>query len=219
MKAKDMVSSEIPSLQSRMKVSEGLSVMDEARRDCLPVEEDGLYRGLVRNADLLLREDRELPIGDDFPDKPCVAGEAHPLEAINLLAQLSLPLLPVVEDGSRYCGCISQSSALLAVARLCNTGHKGAIIELEMFPGDYSVVELTRLVEDNGCKVVNLLASPSSESGRINVLLRIDREDAMPVLRSLERFDYRVSGCYQSPSSIDERTERRFRELMYYLEM
>ena len=49
--------------------------------------------------------------------------------------------------------------------------------------------------------------------------LRIDREDATPVLRSLERFDYRVLSCYQLHSAMDDRIEQRIKELMYYLEM
>ena len=37
------------------------------------------------------------------------------------------------------------------------------------------------------------------------------------VLRSLERFDYRVVSCYQLHGVMDERIEQRIKELMYYL--
>ena len=108
---------------------------------------------------------------------------------------------------------------MVAVARLCQTSSSGAIIELEIPRADYSATELTRLVEDNGCRVMNLMIRPDEKSGLWRACLRIDREDATPVLRSLERFDYRVLSCYQLHSVMDDRIEQRIKELMYYLEM
>ena len=114
---------------------------------------------------------------------------------------------------------VREESHLVAVAHLCQTSSSGAIIELEIPREDYSATELTRLVEDNDCRVMNLMIRPDEKTGIWKACLRIDREDATPVLRSLERFDYRVVSCYQLHGVMDERIEQRIKELMYYLEM
>ena len=74
-------------------------------------------------------------------------------------------------------------------------------------------------IEEIDCRVMNLMIRPDEKTGIWKACLRIDREDAAPVLRSLERFDYRVVSCYQLHGVMDERIEQRIKELMYYLEM
>lgn len=167
----------------------------------------------------LLRDDVAGKIGRENWRTPSVREESHLFDVVNQLAQYSDDILPVVTTDHRYVGAISIHSALVAVAHLCQTSSSGAIIELEIPREDYSATELTRLVEDNDCRVMNLMIRPDEKTGIWKACLRIDREDATPVLRSLERFDYRVVSYYQLHGVMDERIEQRIKELMYYLEI
>ena len=47
--------------------------------------------------------------------------------------------------------------------------------------------------------------------------LKIDLVDASPVLRSLERFNYNVRYHFMEQGVVDERLQRRMRELVHYM--
>ncbi len=218
MKAKDMILPEIPFLLAGMPVSRARAEMERSGWSSLPVVDEGEYVGILHNKELTDVAGEEA-VGRENLRRPAVREEAHLLDVVNQFAQYTDDVLPVVDRHRRYVGAIPIHAVMVAVARLCQTSSSGAIIELEIPRADYSATELTRLVEDNDCRVMNLMIRPDEESGMWRACLRIDREDATPVLRSLERFDYRVLSCHQLHSVMDDRIEQRVKELMYYLEM
>lgn len=218
MKAKDMILPEIPFLTPGMSVAQASSAMASSGQSSLPVVDGGVYIGVVHEKELS-RGNASGTVGCEPLRAPAVREETHLLDVVNQFAQYSDDVLPVVDGRRRYVGAIPIHAVMVAVARLCQTASSGAIIELEIPRADYSATELTRLVEDNDCRVMNLMVRPDEATGMWKACLRIDREDATPVLRSLERFDYRVLSCHQLHGVMDDRIERRIRELMYYLEM
>ncbi len=218
MKAKDMILPEIPFLIPGMSVAQASSAMASSGQSSLPVVEGGLYIGVIHEKELL-RGSVSGTVGREPLRTPSVREETHLLDIVNQFAQYSDDVLPVIDSCRRYVGAIPIHAVMVAVARLCQTSSSGAIIELEIPRADYSATELTRLVEDNDCRVMNLMIRPDEETGMWRACLRIDREDATAVLRSLERFDYRVLSCYQLHGVMDDRIEQRIKELMYYLEM
>ena len=219
MTAKDIISDQIPCIYPEMKVSEAIARIEEAKLKCLPVVSDRLYRGIICEKELLTLSAPDDKIGDMDLYAPSVRADSHILEVLNRMAQLSLDILTVVSADNEYLGSESMCSLLFPFSTFCHTSQPGAIIEIAVRPGEYSATEICRLVEDNNSKVVSLFSFPDGESGMLTVAIKIDREDASSVLRSLERFNYRILRCYQHQDVIDERTEHRFRELMYYLEM
>jgi GDP-D-mannose dehydratase len=102
-----------------------------------------------------------------------------------------------------------------------NMGNEGAWIVLEMNPADYVLSQIVHLIEQNNAKVWHVFSYMEEETSRQTVLLRIDLEDASPVVRSLERFNYTV--IYHSQKQrftlADETMRNRLDELMYYLEL
>lgn len=171
-----------------------------------------------------------------LPEIPLLTPGMSVKQGLATMQMSGLSSLPIVDEGS-YVGVVHEKELLRddvagkigrenwrtpsvrEESHLCQTSSSGAIIELEIPREDYSATELTRLVEDNDCRVMNLMIRPDEKTGIWKACLRIDREDATPVLRSLERFDYRVVSCYQLHGVMDERIEQRIKELMYYLEM
>ncbi len=216
--AKDMILPEIPCLTPETTVVQGLETMQRKHWTSLPIVEEGLYTGVI-HAEELMRDRNLEVIGRENLRTPSVRRESHLLEVLNQFAQYRDDVLAVIDDEQRYCGAIPIRRAVVAMARLCHTASAGAIIELEIPGEDYSATELSRLVEDNDCRVVNLLARPDASTGLWRICLRIDREDATAVLRSLERFNYRVVSCHRGRDVMNDRAEQRLKELMYYLEI
>ena len=58
-----------------------------------------------------------------------------------------------------------------------------------------------------------------SNTGRLIISIKIDLEDASPVIRSFERCNYTVLFYFMKKGMVDDLLEQRMSELMYYINM
>ena len=95
----------------------------------------------------------------------------------------------------------------------------GSLVVLEVTPRDYSLAEIARLVEVNHAHVLRMLSHEDRETGRLLITLQIDLEDASPVIRSFERFDYTVLYHFMKRGLVDDLLRQRVDEVLHYMEM
>lgn len=218
MRAGDIISTSIPVVEVGCTARECLDIMVENGLDNIFVVENSIYRGTV-TLQQCSENDNKIKVGEFFTQPPAAQAQAHILEAVELFSEQPHSLLAVVDAANNYIGCITSTDIIKAVSTLCNAAHPGAVIEIEMFPEEYSMTEIARLIEDNHCKLITLFSYTNNATGLLHVQIRTTCEDATPILQSFERYGYRVVATYYPQGRIDKRTEQRLRELMYYLEM
>lgn len=220
MLVKDFITKEIPVVKDYDTVGYALRLMDELKLKQLPlVTGEGLYRGLVEEKGLLEEPLSTMPLADVSRLEVSMQGDGSLHEALALMTRYGLSLLPVRSSGGRYVGAITQERLLEGLAEWCGADREGSVIVLELEARDYSLTELSRLVESNNAHVLSLLTHLDEQSGRWLVVLKIDLVDASPVLRSFERFNYVVRYHFMEQGVVDERLQRRMRELLYYINM
>ncbi len=221
MRVKEILSTHIPAATADTPIDRCIEWMNIHDTTALPVVDDQRYYGIVlqHTTQNIIDDDEPVTAAVGATKIPAVYPDAHLLEAVNIFAQYQTSIVAVTTPDNIYCGYITLSDLMQAVAILCNTSHPATVIEVELLPEDYSATELTRLVEDNHSKVIGLFAYPMADSGLLRVQLRINRQDASAVLQSLERYNYQVVATYTPEGKIDERIKQRLQELMYYLEM
>ena len=220
MLVKDFITKEIPVVKDYDTVGYALRLMDELKLKQLPlVTGEGLYRGLVEEKGLLEEPLSTMPLADVSRLEVSMQGDGSLHEALALMTRYGLSLLPVRSSGGRYVGAITQERLLEGLAEWCGADREGSVIVLELEARDYSLTELSRLVESNNAHVLSLLTHLDEQSGRWLVVLKIDLVDASPVLRSFERFNYVVRYHFMEQGVVDERLQRRMRELLYDINM
>ena len=220
MLVKDFITKEIPVVKDYDTVGYAFRLMDELKLKQLPlVTGEGLYRGLVEEKGLLEEPLSTMPLADVSRLEVSMQGDGSLHEALALMTRYGLSLLPVRSSGGRYVGAITQERLLEGLAEWCGADREGSVIVLELEARDYSLTELSRLVESNNAHVLSLLTHLDEQSGRWLVVLKIDLVDASPVLRSFERFNYVVRYHFMEQGVVDERLQRRMRELLYYINM
>ncbi len=96
---------------------------------------------------------------------------------------------------------------------------ENSLIILEVALRDYTLAEIARIVESNNAHVMSLSVQPLSGGSALLVSLKLDVDDPTAVLRSFERFSYRVVYHYMREGEVTDRQKDRLDELMYYLEM
>ena len=192
MLVKDFITKEIPVLKSFDTAEYALALMEDFKLKHLPLLSDSAYQCLVSEKDLLALPDPSATIGEPVLFAPAISENGHLHEALAMITRYGLSLLPVVSVDGTYLGAITRDRLVDALSELCNAEAAGSVIVLEMMPQDYSLTDIARLVEANNAHVLNLLSHQDKDTGRLLITLKIDLEDASPVIRSFERFNYTV---------------------------
>ncbi|MCE5177910.1 MAG: hypothetical protein LLF81_02035 [Porphyromonadaceae bacterium] len=99
------------------------------------------------------------------------------------------------------------------------TETENSLIILEIPFKDYTLTEIARIVESNNVHVMALSVMPVAGGADLLVSLKLDADDPSAVLRSFERFNYRVVYYFMRKGEVTDTQQERLDELMYYLEM
>ncbi len=218
MTAIEIIDHEIPSLKWSDSGLSALSLLEEFKVSELPLIEDQKYIGLITE-DVLL--DFELIEGElknikNELTKPFVHHDDHFYEVIRLMSEEKLSLVPVIDDHELLVGCITANSLVHRINVIESLSSPGGILQLELNIHDYSLSEISRLIESNDAKILNLYVTSHADSKKLLVTIKVNRTDLNPIIQTLNRFDYNVSGSfYQDPYNDDMR--KRFDGLMRYL--
>jgi CBS domain-containing protein len=216
---KDFITKEYPVLKKFDTGEYALSMMDELKVKHLPLVDDGIYKCLLSDKELLAMPDPSMPVAEPTLFAPEVTENSHLHEVIERMSRYRLTLLPVVTSEGKYIGVITRDKLIDVMAELCNVEASGSVVVLEMWPQDYMLSDIARIVEANNAHVLNLLYNIEQDTGRLRITLKIDLEDATPVIRSFERFNYTVLYHFMEKGMVDEVLQQRMDELLYYMNM
>jgi hypothetical protein len=127
-----------------------------------------------------------------------------------------LSVVPVLDMNGIYVGAIDEHMALRRLAEVTNVREPGSVVVLELNQHDYSLQEIARIVEGNGARVLSVYCHTLPDSARLEVTLKINREDISDILQTFERFEYEVKTTFQG-SRFHEDLRGRYDELMRFI--
>jgi hypothetical protein len=99
------------------------------------------------------------------------------------------------------------------------TEAENSLIIIEVPAKDYTLTEIARIIESNNAHVLSLSVLPLADGSSLLISLKLDISDLTPVLRSFERFDYKVVYYFMKEGEINDLQRDRLQELLYYLDM
>ena len=219
MLALNLISDVVPSVKSSEKGQKALNWMDVFRVSHIPVVDDGKYLGLVSDKliyDLNLLDepvDKEL---DKF-DTSHAHKDQHIFEIAIVMYKLKISVLPVLDDEHFYLGSITLYDLARRFARLFSLQEVGGVIVLEMNANDYSMVEISKIVEDNGTKILSSFLDRKPGTSNLNVILKLDKEELSPVIQTFMRYDYNVAAVYLDHSMLNDLYNDRYEQFMKFM--
>lgn len=220
--ARDFINTVIPPLKPTDSVQKALNWMNELRVHQLAVVSDeGNYLGMV-NEDVLYDSDEYDALISDFPfqyKNVYISEYQHFYEVINKASKHSLHTIAVLDEFGKYIGVISVNDTVSVLARSYATQETGGILVLSMRDYDYSMTEISRLVESEGVKILSSYIEPDTyDRSMVKLTLKLNRTDLTRVIATLERFDYQVIASFHESEKLDI-TKERLDMLMRYLEV
>ena len=220
MKAHELITHEIPPLRPADPIGRALEWMEEFKVTHLPVVDGRRFLGIIKDADMVDKNDLDLPIGDLYSeyDQTVAFSEQHVFDVVGLFGERGLSIVPVVDDQHDFLGTITEHDALICLAKLTNVHEPGSTVVLELNSNDYSLFEISRLVEENGMKILSVTTEILEDPAKMQVTIKIDQKDISPVLQTFERYEYVVRSTHKG-SDHHEFTQDRYEELMRFLNM
>ncbi|HMT76648.1 MAG: CBS domain-containing protein [Saprospiraceae bacterium] len=220
MLAIDIINIDIPPLSMNQSGEDAISVMEEYMVRHLPIVEDREVMGMV-SEEMILDNDQDAMIlsyrGSDSP--VFVHSEDHILEILAFFAKTNLTCVAVVDAQIKYVGMITLQQLMMRFATEYSFDEPGAIIVLELNKVDYSLTEISRIIESEKGTILSCLISQQREDSNILlVTLKINLQDIQYVKATFERFNYNIVAAFSEVKYVDTLSER-YEALMHYLNM
>lgn len=218
MTAKDLISNDVPPLKVNDDGKKALEWMDDFKVSHLPVIDKTSYVGLVSDNDILDMNSPAEKVGKLKRTliKPFVFEYQHAYDVLKLYAALKVSVIPVLDAKEHYCGVITPTQLLNYFSTLTAAQEPGSLIILELNQRDYSLSQIAQIAESNGAKVMSLFLTPREDSTELDVTLKINLQNALPVVQTLERFGYNVKASFSQTNNQDN-LQDRYDALMHYL--
>jgi acetoin utilization protein AcuB len=220
MLAAELIDPMLPALKPTDTVADALDWMQEHHLTQLVVADGNQYMGIVTEDLLLNLPDDQRPIDEVMRLAEGVAAHEnqHMLELIALVNEHRLDVLAVLNEAGEFMGTASATELLRQFARDLGIQENGAILVLALDEHDYSLTEISRLVESNNVKITSSYYTSAAYgmADHSRLTLKLNRRDVTAVVSTLERFGYTIDAAFAS-APIDSFDRERLDALMRYL--
>lgn len=217
--AENLISESLTSVNSAEKGKKALNCMDMFRVSHIPVVNDSKYLGLISDKLIYDLNLLELPIETqlDKLNTSHVHKDQHIFEIAILMYKLKLSVLPVLDTDHYYLGAITLYDLARRFAKLFALEEIGGVIVLEMNENNYSLSEISQIVESNNVKILSSFTDRKPGTYVMDVILKLDKEDLSPVIQSFMRYDYNVKAVYLDQSELKDLYKDRFDLFMKFM--
>ena len=193
--------------------------MDVYRVSHIPVVDDSKFLGLVSDKLIYDLNLSDLPIESqiDKLNTSHVHREQHIFEVAILMYKLKLSVLPVLDTDHYYLGAITLYDLARRFAKLFSLEETGGVIILEMNVNNYSLSEISQIVESNDIKILSCFLDRKHGTNNLDVILKLDNDELSPLIQAFIRYDYNVKAVYLDQSELKDLYKDRFDQFMKFM--
>lgn len=219
MLAENLISDSLTSIKSSEKGKKALNLMDVYRVSHIPVVNNTKYLGLVSDKIIYDLNLLEVPIETqlDKLNTSHAHKDQHIFEVAILMYKLKLSVLPVLDTDHYYLGAITLYDLARRFAKLFSLEEIGGVIILEMDVNNYSLSEISQIVESNDVRILSCFMDRKHGTNFIDVILKLNKEDLSTVIQSFMRYDYNVKAVYLDQSELKDLYKDRFDLFMRFM--
>ena len=214
-----MISEIIPALKTSDTGITALNWMDVFKVMHLPIVNDKEFLGLVSEVDIYDMNMPEEPLGNHplSLQIPYVLEHQHVFEVMEVASRLKLSLVPVLDSKKNYLGVITIMDLLHYFAELSALKNPGGVIILELNINDYSMSQISQIVEGSDAKILGAYIKPHQDSMKIELTLKLNVTDLTSVIQTFNRYNYSIKGSFMKFDEEEDLLDERYDMLMRYL--
>ncbi|MDG1297854.1 MAG: CBS domain-containing protein [Saprospiraceae bacterium] len=216
-----LIDNTVEVLAPEMTGDQALRIMGDSYSAVLPMlDAEGKLLAMVTE-DHILSFDLELKLEEmHIPQVfPALNIKNHFTDAIRILGQTKLQVIPIVDDKLYFKGAVSAISVMEYLYDSGSVDDRGASILIEMKHIDYSMSELARLIESEQSKILSSFIFSDAASDVLQLSLRLNTADTRHVVATLERFGYKVFDFSLKAEQSDDRLRDHIDSFLSYLQI
>ncbi len=212
-----MISKTIAPLHLNDTGEQALTMMSIYHVKHLPVVSDDKLIGIISEDEIMANDlEKFIKDYDLMGNKPFVLEKDHLFEVLSKIAEHKLTVMPVADSESFYLGCIKQEDLIIYYANSFSFQEPGSIVVLETEKRNYSLAQISRIVEEENGTVLSTFLTAEENSNLVMVTLKIAAENLQGILASFDRYEYVLKGSFIEDDFVDSLKER-YDALMTYL--
>ena len=210
---------DIEPFSAKLKVSEAIERMHKLHVDLMPVVKDDRLINYVAIEDLENMDEgselEDMPLY--APILPFVTPNQHLLSVLTHLKTLNVSLMAVLDEQGVYQGVLKTKDVVKALSSSISIKNSGSIIVLRIKPIDYSLSELSRVIEYSDAKIIGLLLFEMEGQEDLEVHLKLNTSTLANCLSALERHGYHVAQYFNREDAQDD-LDSRYANLMKFID-
>lgn len=209
----------IPPLKGTDDAHKAMVWMEEFRCNHLPVVENNKLVGFISEEIIMEANDIEKKLSEfELTGMQCVVNQdSHFYDILKMAGEYKLQLVAVLNQAGEYEGVITVQDIMTSFAQTAAVQIPGGILVLSLDLIDYSLAEISRLIEENNAKILSsIMVEDPLDSRKIKLTIKINQIDLTRIVATLERFEYKIIGRYQEDKK-DFEDKDRIDMLMRYL--
>lgn len=219
MNINDYILNEIKTLSPTDSVKSAQQVCKNLPITHFPIVKEGKLIGCLpeRDARTIENKNREIQEYAYLFDHFHTNEKATLLDLLTLFADNDCNLIPVLNSDMNYIGYYELGDILDAFADSPFLHNESETLIVEKNKNDYSMSQISQIVEANNAKLLGLYIS-SQSIDNIQITLKIVSEEINEVIQTFRRYDYNVITQHEDDSYLEELKERA-EYLKRYLDM
>lgn len=217
--ARQLISNTFPTLNCSDKGKKALNIMESFRVSHISLVREKEYLGLISDKDIYDLNLNKCCMSE-IPFtllRPYILANQHIFEAVQKILEFNLTVLPVLELNLEYCGSILINELSTKFLGLVAVLDPGAIIIIELNQNDYSLSQISQIIESNGAKILSLYTKNRENSMMMDVTIKINMTDISSIIQTFVRYDYNIKAVYMDDSKLTDMYNERYELFMNYL--
>ena len=192
--ASDLIQSQIPVLRLTDTIKTALSFLEEYKLSQVPVIGPKGYIGLLEEEDALgATEISKIKDLQHVLLNHKIQVEEPLYSALSYFSKTNLSLLPVLDENQKYLGCLTAADLFKKTCEWLNVDELGGLLHLEIKQQDYSLVQISQIIEASDAKIISLVCIPNKkEPTLLEVIIKINREELSSIIQTFERYEYKI---------------------------
>lgn len=210
----------LPPLKPSETFGKALLWMSEFKVGHLPVVDKNNFLGIVSEEDILDSSLSEVNFLSNTIqlDTVFIYEYQHIFEVMRKMSEFQLTVMPILNRNDEYVGCTTLSHLMTIASNTTSIKEPGGVIVLRVNSTDYSLAEISQIVESNNARILSSYITSSDDTSEIDVTIKLNKKELGAILQTFQRYDYKVIETYQKEDDFDD-LKNRFDNLMNLLDL
>lgn len=205
---KDYISNEFRAINSTETIAVVKDFFEQVAFSHFPVVEAGVFMGCISLDDLVTWDGDKSVVDYRYTLEPFFVRTATIwLDVLEVFAKNHANIVPVLDATNVYIGYYELENIVTFFSETPFLKEPGGIIVVQNSISEYSMSQITQIVESNNGKLLGLFISQASEAS-VQITIKISLGAINEIIQTFRRYNYDIISEHQEDNYINNLKER-----------